>query len=82
MNDGLRMVAALEAAGFTVYAPRRGAVRMARPGTDEGWWPVPTDPTAPEFAEMLAKVRRVLLEDVAHGEAARTALALYDGEAS
>lgn len=82
LNDGERMVAALEAVGFTILGRGRGYVRMGRPGSDSGWWPVPTDPTAPEFAEMLAKVRQVLLADAAQGEAARAALALYDGEAA
>ncbi|MEV5211366.1 hypothetical protein AB0K35_28220 [Micromonospora sp. NPDC053740] len=80
VNDGHRMVAALEAAGFAVLGRGRGYVRMGRPDAGSGWWPVPTDPTAPEFAEGLAKVRQVLLAEVAQGESAQAALTMFDGE--
>ncbi|MFJ8687403.1 hypothetical protein [Micromonospora wenchangensis] len=78
-NDGTRLVSALTAAGFTTAGSGRGYVRMGWPGTE---WPhgslrVPTDDTAPEFAELLALVRAQLLAAARSGEAARLALDLH-----
>lgn len=74
-NAGLRMVAALKAAGFTVAGQRAGQyVRMGWPGSDPGRGSllVPVDDTAPEpeFAELLALVKAQLLAAARRGEAA------------
>ncbi|MFF0822366.1 hypothetical protein ACFYUR_18550 [Micromonospora haikouensis] len=78
-NAGLRLVAALTAAGFTTAGHGRGYVRMGWPGSAElrGNLMVPTDDTAPEYAELLAAVRQVLERAVRRGEAARHALELH-----
>lgn len=81
-NAGRRLVAALTAAGFTVAGIGRGYTRMGWPGSDpmRGNLAVPTDDTAPEFAEMLDRVKAQLLAGARRGEAARQALDLHRAE--
>ncbi|MEV5819265.1 hypothetical protein AB0L22_08830 [Micromonospora haikouensis] len=78
-NAGQRLVAALTAAGFTTAGRGRGYVRMGWPGSAElrGNLLIPTDDTAPEYAELLEAVGAQLRRAVRRGEAARSAINAY-----
>lgn len=83
-NDGTRMVAALEAAGFTVVGGRAGMyVRLAWPDAHPraNTLRVPVGDGFADFADSLADVVAELEYAAGRGEAARRALDLHRTEA-
>lgn len=81
-NDGVRLVAALTAAGFTTAGRGRGYVRMGWPGSPElrGNLCAPTDDRYADYPDLLAAVLAELEYAARRGEAATRALNLHRKE--
>lgn len=71
--DPHRLVAAMEAAGFTIVGRGRAYVRLGHPGFDMSLL-VPLDRSAPEFGELTTAALDTLRKLAEVGGAARRAL--------
>ncbi len=80
-SESPRLVDALLAAGWHVDGRARGYVRLGRP-PQPGTVTVPTDPTAPEYRELMAAAMGYLANLAEAGEAARTVLDAMQREGS
>ncbi len=72
-SESPRLVDALVAAGWHIDGRGHGYVRLGRP-PQPGTVTVPTDPTAPEYRELMAATMGYLANLADAGEAARTVL--------